>query len=635
MSSPLSILQQYWGFDAFRPQQEAIIGSVLDGHDTLALLPTGGGKSLCYQVPALLNDGFCLVISPLIALMQDQVARLKQHGAAAACIHAGMRYNEVKKLLQNMLHGPYKILYVSPERLQTRLFRDFLPEFDISLIAVDEAHCISQWGHDFRPDYLKIAELREVFPDVPVLALTASATPEVQHDIAVQLKFQQAKAFRRSFERPNIFYEIQYSENKTGDTIAAVRELQGSCIIYCRSRRQTEVLSKTLHQQGITALAYHAGMSKDRRDAAQQAWIDDETRIIVATTAFGMGIDKADVRLVIHYDAPEHLEAWYQEAGRAGRDDAPSRVLTLFNASDIKRLESSTDIHFPPEAYLRHVYQSVAEYLQIATGTAPDQYFDFDIGDFSKKFKLDALAATHALKLLEREGLWTLSESVYHPSAILFTAGREQLDMLLQRYPDIGYVANGLLRRYSGLFHYPTPVRIPALAKLLKRTQEQVETALQQLHSMGILEYSKPGEGPQLYFHHYRVDSRQLIIDTQRIARLREWHEKRTHAMIAFLQNDARCRDRLLLRYFGEDPVKDCGHCDVCRKKQYRPVVDAKLLKEQIIRALQRNGRTTVPALQAVLPGVAHELLTAMLRRMSDTGLVTISGNGQISLPGQ
>ncbi|MBS1687386.1 MAG: ATP-dependent DNA helicase RecQ, partial [Bacteroidetes bacterium] len=404
MPSAQQILKKYWRYDAFRPLQEEIINNILQDRDTLALLPTGGGKSICYQIPAIARDGFGLVISPLVSLMQDQVARLKSLDIQAEYIHAGMHYNDVQRTLQNTLHGPIKLLYVSPERLQTELFNEYLPEFDLNLIAVDEAHCISQWGHDFRPDYLKIAELRKVFPGVPVLALSASATKEVQEDIAIQLQLKQAAVYKASLERPNIFYDIKYSENKNADTQQAIQANQ-SAIIYCRSRRQTELLAKSLNDKGAKANAYHAGMPKDQRESMQEQWMQNSIPIMVATTAFGMGIDKADVQLVLHYDAPEHLEAYYQEAGRAGRNGEQSRALALYNSKDIKRLQESTALRFPPESYLRQVYQAVVEYLQIAIGTEPNQYFDFDLADFCRKFELEAVPAANALKLLEQEGL--------------------------------------------------------------------------------------------------------------------------------------------------------------------------------------------------------------------------------------
>lgn len=626
LQSPQSILKKYWGYPAFRPLQEEIITSILEGKDTVALLPTGGGKSICYQVPAIAREGFAIVVSPLVALMQDQVSRLKKQGVLAAAIHGGMSFSEVKQTLDSFLYGPYNMLFVAPERLQTNLFKEYLPDFNVNLIAVDEAHCISQWGHDFRPNYLKIAELREYFPNVPVLALTASATPEVQQDILVQLKMKQPAVFRQSFERENIFYEIRYSENKIGDTLNTLKNNNACAIIYCRSRKQTETLSKTLQQNNLSALAYHAGMSKDKRDAAQHAWMNNEAQIMVATTAFGMGIDKPDVRLVLHYDTPEHLEAWYQEAGRAGRDGKPANTLTLYNYTDIKRLGESTALQFPPEKYLRQVYQSVAEYLQIATGMEPDQYYPFDLADFAAKFKLKALEANYALKLLEQDGLWTLTEAVRNPATIQFTATRQEIDHIYQHYKEPGYVAINLLRQYNGILQFPVAVRIGAVAKQLKMPQAAVERAIVQLHQMGILKYNQPKEGPQMFFHHYRVDSRHLIINNQRIQKLREQHEARTKAMIAFLEEKNICRDRILLRYFGEQPHKDCGHCDVCRNKQFKNTADINL-HENVLQLIRQEKNLDIIQLKSFFDEALYEPLLTVLRELADRKLITVANN--------
>ena len=624
MQTPEQILAEYWGYPAFRPGQEQIIADILQGRDTIALLPTGGGKSVCYQVPALLLDGFCLVISPLIALMQDQVARLTELQIPAASLHSGMHFKEVKATIENAMHGAYKLLYISPERLQIRLFSDYLQELDISLIAVDEAHCVSQWGHDFRPDYLKIAEIRAVFPRTPILALTATATADVQQDIARQLKLKNWSVHKQSFARSNIFYEVRYSEHKQADTVNGVDE---QCsIVYCRSRKQTENAGRILQQNGIIAAVYHAGMAKERREEAQDLWMTDKAPVMVATTAFGMGIDKPGVRMVLHYDAPEHLEAWYQEAGRAGRDGRPSRSLTLYNAGDIKRLEESVALQFPPEAYLRRVYQSVAEYLQIPIGGEPHHYYPFDLHDFCHKFSLQPVQAIHALKLLERDGLWTLTESVFSPSTIQFITDRHVLDNLGGSHPTLAYAAVGLLRMYNTIFYFPTAVRESAIARQLKMKQDEVIAAIIQLHRMGILEYNKPGEGPQMFFHHRRADSRYLIIDLQRINLLRRRHEARTSAMISFLQNSTQCRERMVLTYFGEDPVADCGHCDICRNNS-KVQVPVGNVRDMLLRTL-RSSPCTPQQIFALFSGTAREDAVAILRTMIDDGQVKIDQNG-------
>lgn len=625
------ILKQYWGYNGFRPLQQEIIESILAGRDTLALLPTGGGKSLCYQVPALAQPGLCLVISPLIALMQDQVKRLKSLEIPAECIHSGMHYMDVKRILENTVQRAYKLLYVSPERLQTGLFLEYLPAFDLRMIAVDEAHCISQWGHDFRPDYLKIAFLKDIFKTIPVLALTASATPVVQEDIITQLQLERPAIFLQSFERVNITYEVCYSENKNRDVADFLKTSTGASIIYCRSRRQTEALSKHLAQHDIPSLFYHAGMSREKRENAQQAWMNDEVKTMIATTAFGMGIDKPDVRAVIHYDAPEHLEAYYQETGRAGRDGKTATALALYNQTDINRLVDSTGIQFPPETYLRQVYQSVAEYLQIPIGTEPHQYYPFDLQDFCKKFGLQAVPASHALRLLEQEDLWTITEAAFHPAAIFITATRNELDELAVTYPDLGMVVTILLRLYGTLFSHPTAIYLPVIARQLKIKQELAEQFIYKLQDMEILEYRKPLDKPQLFFHHYRVDSRHLLIDMKRITRLRQQHESRTKAMVHFLKNDNICRNRVLLSYFGEKPGKDCMHCDICAAKHTISRQPEKTLRENILQLLEKET-ITIHELDTHFPPAIRTQITALIRAMIDEGSLRLSPNGGISI---
>jgi ATP-dependent DNA helicase RecQ len=614
--TPEHILKQYWGYDSFRPLQKDIISSILE-RDTLALLPTGGGKSLCYQVPALLKDGFCLVISPLIALMQDQVGRLKQLDIAAECIHSGMSYHEVKRMLDSAMRGAFKLLYVSPERLQTTLFKDYLPEFELNMVAIDEAHCISQWGHDFRPDYLKIAGLKETFPDVPFLALTATATADVQDDMIKQLRLHDPAVFKQSFARDNIFYDVRYSENKPGDTL---KNVDTHCsIIYCRSRKQAEAVSRYVEHAGIAAAAYHAGMKQELRESAREQWMSGQSPVMAATTAFGMGIDKPNVRMVLHYDAPEYPEAYFQEAGRAGRDGKPSVALALYNSTDIKRLRESTELQYPTEAYLRQVYQAVVEYLQIPIGAQPDQYFPFDLYDFCKKFSLQPMQAIHALKLLEQQNLWTMTDAVYRPATIQFLTDRHTLDDLARVHPELGYVTVGLLRMYNSIFYFPTPVRESAIARQLKMKMAELLPLLQRLHKMEILQYNKPSDGPQLFFHHYRVDSRHLLLDLNRIHRLRMRHEARTQAMIGFLENKTVCRERLLLDYFGEQPEKDCGHCDVCRDKQLS-LINTKQLEAELLHKIRQQKSISVDTLTAQYPAALSHEIRDIIRDLADNG---------------
>jgi ATP-dependent DNA helicase RecQ len=625
-----AILKQYWGYDTFRPLQEEVIQTILQKKDCIALMPTGGGKSLCYQIPALLFDGLTIVVSPLVSLMQDQVQQLKEKNIAAEYIHSGMQYAEVTHLLEQALYGQIKLLYVSPERLQNKQFNDFLPRFNLKLIAVDEAHCISQWGHDFRPEYLRIADLRELFPEVPMIALTATATHAVLHDLAASLLLQNAFLFRQSFDRKNIFYSLQYSENKQQEIVQYFKSNKSCGIIYCRSRKKTEELALLLQQNGIEAGAYHAGMPKEKRKQAQDNWMTNIMPVIVATSAFGMGIDKPDVRIVIHADAPEHLEAYYQEVGRAGRDGAAARAITLFSQSDIKRLEESTALYFPPDQYLRLVYQSVCEYLQIPIGNQPDDYYDFDLPDFLQKFKLEAIPATRALRLLAQEELWSLSESLFRPATLQFVVGRQTLDDLNRQYPDIALVTTGLLRLFSGIFHYPAIIRIHTLARHLQISVTDTERALLKLHQMNVIEYKPAKEGPQLHFHHYRVDSQHLLIDHKRIAMLRESHLTRTNYMIAFLKNKDVCRNKILLNYFDETTVDNCTHCDVCRERSasHKSFTD---IRQDTIDVLQQQGSLPLKELLQQLSGTDKNTID-IIRMMIDDGVLHLTPDARIAL---
>lgn len=630
MEQAKAILKRYWGYDTFRPMQEEVIQTILQQKDCIVLMPTGGGKSLCYQIPALLSDGLTIVVSPLVSLMQDQVQQLKEKNIAAEYIHSGMQYGEVTQLLEQALYGQIKLLYVSPERLQNKQFNDFLPRFYLSLIAVDEAHCISQWGHDFRPEYLQIADLRNLFPEVPMVALTATATSEVLHDLAASLRLQNTFLFRQSFDRKNIFYALQYSENKQQEIVQYFTANKSCGIVYCRSRRKTEELALLLQQNGIEAGAYHAGMPKDKRKQAQENWMNNTMPVIVATSAFGMGIDKPDVRSVIHADAPEHLEAYYQEVGRAGRDGAAARAIVLFNQNDIKRLEESTALYFPPDGYLRLVYQSVCEYLQIPIGNQPDDYFDFDLPDFLQKFKLEAVPATHALRLLAQEELWSLSESLFRPATLQFVVGRQTLDDLNAQYPDIALVTTGLLRLFSGIFHYPAVIRINTLARHLQLSVTDTERVLQKLHQMNVLEYKPAKEGPQLHFHHYRVDSQHLLIDHQRIARLRESHALRTKHMVAFLRNEIVCRNKILLNYFDEATRNNCMHCDVC-SQQNAEREQPETIQKAIIRILKEKGNLSFNELLHHLNG-SGQAQVAIIRTMLDDGILCQTPDARIAL---
>ena len=458
MTSPHQILKEFWGYDNFRPLQEDIIKAVLDGKDTLALMPTGGGKSLCYQVPALAQDGLCLVISPLIALMKDQVENLRRKNITAFAIYSGMTRKEVINTFKVASESNCKFLYVSPERLETSLFKEYLPGLGINLIAVDEAHCISQWGYDFRPPYLRIAALREELPGIPILALTASATPDVQNDICEKLAFKNYQVFRQSFERPNLSYSTFKVDSKINKIIEIVRRVQGSSIIYCKSRKRTKEISELLQLQNISSDFYHAGLLQDVRNRKQEDWIHNKTRIIVCTNAFGMGIDKPDVRTVIHADVPDCLENYYQEAGRAGRDGKISYAVLLFDERDIHELEGMASLRFPALEDIRNIYQAVANYLQIPTGAGEGQYYDFDISDFLKKFKQVSHTTLYSLKALEQEGWLAFNEQVFLPSSVMFAVNKNSLYEFEKTNPGLEPCIKTLLRAYEGIFDQPTSI---------------------------------------------------------------------------------------------------------------------------------------------------------------------------------
>ena len=563
-ASPLEILQTYWHYKSFRPQQEEIINAVLEGKDTLALLPTGGGKSVCYQVPALMKDGLCLVISPLIALMKDQVENLNKKNIPALAIHSGLSFNEVKKTLNNALYGKFKFLYVSPERLETNLFKAYLNELNINLIAVDEAHCISQWGYDFRPPYLRIANLRNDLPDVPILAVTASATPFVQKDIVEKLKFTNANIFRQSFEKPNLSYSVFKVDSKINKVIEILKSVQGSSIVYCKSRRITKQVAQLISLQHISADFYHAGLSQEERNKKQEAWINNQTRVIVCTNAFGMGIDKPDVRTVIHYDVPDCMEYYYQEAGRAGRDGKRAYAVLLYNDEDVETLESLSDIRFPVAYDIKKIYQSIADFLQIPVGIGEGNYYDFDISEFVKNFKLDIHLVMNVLKVLEQEGHLTFNENIFLPAQANFILPREILIDFEKTHPQLEPLMKCLLRTYEGISDGLVTIHEKEISKLIKLPVEEVKKQLHHLQALHIIEYRPQKETPQINFLTNRAPAQFLHINHQNYLHRKQQYELRTEVILKYLKSNKECRSRYISHYFGDMKVKDCGICDVC-----------------------------------------------------------------------
>jgi ATP-dependent DNA helicase RecQ len=562
------ILKEYWGYDSFRPLQEDVINSVLEGKDTLTLMPTGGGKSLCYQVPALAKGGLCLVVSPLIALMKDQVENLRKKNITAFAIYSGMSRAEVINTLKVATNSNCKFLYVSPERLETNLFKEYLPGMNINLIAVDEAHCISQWGYDFRPPYLRIAALREELRNVPVLALTASATKEVQDDICDRLQFKERNIFRQSFERKNLSYSVFKVDSKINKVIEILNKVSGSAIVYCKSRKRTKEIAELLQLQNIVADFYHAGLPQEERNKRQEDWIKNKTRVIVCTNAFGMGIDKPDVRSVIHADVPDCLENYYQEAGRAGRDGEKSFAVLLYDDNDISELEGLAAIRYPSLDDIKNVYQSVANYLQIPAGTGEGNYFDFDINDFVKKFKLNTHTAIYSLKALEQDNWLALNEQVFLPSKVKFTTSKESLYEFEKAHQELEPAIKALLRGYEGIFDFPASISETVLIRLLKKDVGEVKKDLTQLHLYGIIHYEPQKDSPQLYFPRNRVKTEDLSVNMDMYHRRKEKFVARVKNIIQYVSELVTCRSKMIGTYFGDNKLHNCKVCDNCLRQK-------------------------------------------------------------------
>lgn len=563
--TPHEVLRQYWGYDAFRPLQEDIIQSVLDGRDTLALLPTGGGKSICFQVPALCQEGVCIVVSPLIALMKDQVANLKKRGIAAEAIFSGMPYRDIDRILDNAVYGGVKFLYLSPERLTTEIVRMRLPKMPINLLAIDEAHCISQWGYDFRPPYLEIANIRAFLPEnTPILALTATATPEVVLDIQEKLTFRQKNVFQKSFERSNLAYVVVHSEQKIDKAVDIIKKVPGTGIVYVRNRRMTKEIAYELNRQGISADFYHAGLNTEERSKKQEDWINNKTRIIVSTNAFGMGIDKPDVRLVVHIEAPDNPEAYFQEAGRAGRDEKKAYAVLLYHPHDKDTLLSSYEAAFPELKEVRQVYRALGSYFQLGIGGGEGESYDFDIIEFCKTYRFEnQLKVVSSLKILEQSGWLTLSEAIFVPSSVFIIAQRDALYDFQLKHKEIDLTVKALTRAYPQVFSQPVFINEKAMSHFLKISEEDLIKKLQYLNNERIIEYVAQKEKPQLTFLKERLNAEDLTFDHQMYKFRKERHYYCVEKMIAYCEAQ-RCRSVMLLEYFGQQKVKNCGVCDYC-----------------------------------------------------------------------
>ena len=596
----LSILKQYWGFDSFRGIQEEIIKSIGDGKDTLGLMPTGGGKSITFQVPALSQDGVCLVISPLIALMKDQVQNLKNRGIKATGVYSGMSYHEIITAYENCIFGDYKFLYISPERLSSDLFKAKVKAMNVSMITVDESHCISQWGYDFRPAYLNIADVREMLPDAPVLALTATATLNVVKDIQDKLHFKEENVFRMSFERKNLAYVVRHTENKEDELLHIIRSIDGSVIIYTRSRKRTKDIAVMLNKEGITALYYHAGLSNIEKDKRQHSWQSGETRVMVATNAFGMGIDKPDVRLVIHVDTPDSPEAYFQEAGRAGRDGEKAYAVLLNSCRDSVTLKRRITDSFPEKKYIRTIYEHLCFYLQVAMGYGEERVFEFDLDEFCRKFKHYPVPTDAALKLLTQSGYIEYTEEQDNASRLMFTVEREELYRLREQGTEAEALMNLILRTYTGLFVDYSFINEEVLAAQLHSTRQRIYEMLILMSKRHIIDYIPHKKTPYIIFTRNREETNDIFIPESVYEERKKRYEERINAMIEYVTNDNVCRSRMLLRYFGEKNEHNCGQCDVCLNRKHKPDNGAKeKIRVEIFEILSDNKEMSPAELAA------------------------------------
>lgn len=621
MMEPVDVLKEYWGHEAFRPCQEEIIRAALEDRDVLAILPTGGGKSVCFQVPAMMRDGLALVVTPLIALMKDQVQNLADRGIRALAIHTGMDRREADRLLNNAAYGDYKFLYVSPERLGTKLFQSWLPALDISFIVVDEAHCISQWGYDFRPDYLRIGELRTAV-DAPVIALTATATPEVAEDIMERMRFREKTVIRSGFERPNLSYVVRRTEDKLGQLLGICNGVPGTGIVYVRNRRKTEEIAAFLHAAGVTASFYHAGLSHETRMKRQEAWKRGEPRIMVCTNAFGMGIDKPDVRFVVHLDLPDAPEAYFQEAGRAGRDGRRSYAVQLWNGSDVSRLRQLERVSFPSLEFVESVYHKVHAHFQIPYGTGKGRQLKFDLNAFCRQFRLQRAEVYYAVKYIGREGHWVYAEDMDVRTRVMIRMDRD--DIYTLRLPDqrMEHLLELLMRRCEGVFAYPVEIDEEWFAKAVGVPVPMLRQLLYRLALEHVIGYVPQDHADVIFLLHDRLEPGNVALSPRRYKQLQESAHRRCEAMLDYVGQSDVCRSRFLLAYFGQTESEDCGTCDVCRAHASGEAGMEARLKALIA---ERDGRYTLAELSALLDppsGAADRAWTAVLRRLIDDGAV-------------
>lgn len=630
----IDILKKVFGYDSFRPVQQQVIESVLDGADTMALMPTGGGKSLCYQIPGLVHPGICLVISPLIALMKDQVDQLTKRGVKAKAIYSGMHHREIDRVLDNCIYGDFKFLYVSPERLKSELFIERFRQMPVNLIAVDEAHCISQWGYDFRPPYLEIAAIRVHHPAVPIMALTASATPQVLEDIMKHLEMKKPRLFQQTFARENLSYHVRKVENKLEKGIAILNRIPGTAIWYVRNRQATQNIAKALASMGISATFYHAGLSVEGRSQRQEQWMNNHVRVMVSTNAFGMGIDKPDVRLVIHSDVPENIESYYQEAGRAGRDGQKSYAVLLCHEEDLEKLLERANLVYPPIDFVKRIYQCLANYFQLAVGSNMLSSFDFEWGEFAQTYKLDVLETFFALKVLEEEGFISLSESYYTPSRIHFLVNPKQLYEVQISQAKLDPLIKLLLRSYGGnLFSEYLKIQESKLAKSLDLSVKDLVKLLDRLAELHVVDYQKRKDKPQITFLTGRYDASKLPLNGRRIAQRRSLTLEKAKSMEMYARQNLICRTQFIQEYFGEKTDQDCGICDCCVEHRQDPKALRLKFRRYILETIAQKGALPQRELLEQVITPRQELVSLLLREMIDQGEVLTTPQETLSLP--
>lgn len=631
LSSPQQILQQYWGYPQFRGEQENIIASILQKKNVLALLPTGGGKSICFQVPTLLMNGCCLVVSPLVALMKDQVQNLTNKSIAAVAITSELTYKEINLLLQQASNGDFKFIYVSPERLKSYLFKNYIHQLPITLIAIDEAHCISQWGYDFRPSYLQINEALKELPNVPVVLLTASATIKVQQDILQQLQLKDVWVFKQSFERKNISYSVFNLEDKLGKLLSILQNVVGSSLIYCKSRKWANKLAKHLQNLGLKADYYHAGLASNERQTKQENWVNNKIRIMVCTNAFGMGIDKPDVRTVIHFHLPECLENYYQEAGRAGRDGKKAYAVLLYNNDDEKELLDSINQKFPNIETLKHIYQQIANYLNLPIGSGEGLSYNFDLGHFAKTFKLDVLVVANALKAIEQEGHFTFNETVFLSSKVKFIADKFLLEQIEKTNNNQDAVLKCLLRTYEGIYDEETSISEKLVAKLLPAKLEAVLEILKALDERRIIEYKPQKTTPQLCFNYNRAPANHITFNNEKYLWRKQQYTQRLQKFHSYILSNTDCRSQQIASYFGDLSTPPCGICDICLHKKQIPLSAPELLliKEKIFNLL-REKNLDVAFLVDYLKPIQQYKIWQALQFLQDENVILINKHGDI-----